>query len=56
MSAPQTPTQAENATASIDRNAMNEPMKLVATSIRTPPRTSEITAFTGTAQWTLCVP
>ena len=28
-----------------------EPMKLLATSIRTPPRTSEMTASTETAQW-----
>ncbi len=51
MSAPKTPTQAEKATASSDRKAMNEPMKLVATSISTPPKTSEITALTDTAQW-----
>ncbi|CAM5637471.1 hypothetical protein STENM223S_06701 [Streptomyces tendae] len=50
MSAPKTPTQAEKATASSDRKAMKDPMKLVATSISTPPKTSEITAFTETAQ------
>lgn len=49
MSAPNTPTQAEKATASRERKAMKEPRKLVATSISTPPKTSEITALTETA-------
>src|ERR1043165_1802 len=51
MSAPKTPTQAEKATASSERKEMNELMKLVATSIRMAPKTSEITALMETAQW-----